>query len=109
MTGFLIDVEGPDHGAVVKTSLAKLELLKSQINNSQLMVDIAEKEIEGDIKKLKDYLFLSQQSHVADLIWVLGELKGVLLHWGEDEISNAATKDRVQNFVSALSRKIKEN
>jgi len=109
MSAFLIDVEGPNHEDVVKTSLAKLEILKSQIQNSQRLVDIAEEEIKGGIRNLRDNLFLSQQSHVADLIWVLGELKGILASWGETEILNAATKDRVQNFTKALSRKIKDN
>lgn len=104
---FLIDVEGPSHDHVVKGTLAKLNLLKSQINNSQLMVGIAEEEIEGGINRLRDNLFLSQQSHQADLIWIVGELKGVLAHWGETDVLNAATKDRVLHLTRALDEKIK--
>lgn len=109
MSVFLVDVEGPDHEAVVRSSLNKMELLKSQIRNSQILVDMAEEEVRSNIEKLRDGLFLSQQSHVADLIWVVGELKGVLAHWGEEETPNAATKDRVQQFVRALDNKIKES
>jgi hypothetical protein len=106
---FLIDVEGPNHEAVVQASLTKLEILKSQIKNSERLVDIAEEEIQGGIRNLRDNLFLSQQSHVADLIWVLGELKGVLASWGDTEYLTTMTKDRVQQFTKALEQKIKEN
>lgn len=50
-----------------------------------------------------------RQAHFADLTWVLGELKGVLANWGEDEISNAVTKKRVQHLVEALDNKIIED
>lgn len=106
MSAFLIDVEGPDHGPVVKGTLAKLEILKSQMKNSQLMVDIAEEEIQDGIRTLRDHLFLSRQSHQADLIWILSELKGVLAHWSDDEIENAATKERVLHLKQSLTSKI---
>lgn len=108
MTAFLIDVAGPDHKDMVKATLAKMAILKSQINNSKLMADIAEEEVQKGIRQILDDLFLSQQSHEADLVWVLGELKGVLASWGDTEYLTTMTKERVQNFVSALSRKIKE-
>lgn len=109
MSTFLIDVKGPDHEPVVRESLDKMELLKSQIANSQTLVGMAEEEVRKSIERLRDQLFLSSQSHVADLIWVVGELKGVLASWGEEEIPNAMTKERVQNFVLSLNNKIKDN
>jgi hypothetical protein len=51
---------------------------------------------------------LTKMSHTADLSWVVGELKGILASWGETEILNAATKDRVQHLVQALDEMIKE-
>jgi len=108
VSAFLIDVEGPDHAEVVKTSMAKLEILKSQIKNSQLLVEIADKEIQAGIQRLRDNLFLSQQSHVADLIWIVGELKGTVATWGDDEFHIAASKERVQHLLTSLSNKIKE-
>lgn len=107
MSAFLIDVEVPCHESAVRESLAKLELLKSQMRNSQLIVDIAEEEIRGNIQKLRDSLFLSRQSHEADLIWILGELKGTIAAWGDDEFHQAVTKDRVLNLVKALDEKTK--
>jgi hypothetical protein len=109
VTAFLIDVAGPDHEAAVKTTLAKMQILKSQINNARLMADIAEEEVQKGIRQLRDNLFLSQQSHEADLVWVLGELKGVIASWGDTEYLTTMTKERVQNFVSVLSKKIKDD
>ena len=68
MTAFLIDVAGPDHEAAVKTTLAKMQILKSQINNARLMADIAEEEVQKGIRQLRDNLFLSQQSHEAESV-----------------------------------------
>ena len=61
------------------------------------------------VDRVATELDLSRMSHVSDLLWVLGELKGVLASWGETEILNAVTKDRVQHLVIALADKIKEN
>lgn len=108
MSTFLIDVEGPNHDLVVKESLAKLEILKSQINNSQLMVGIIEEEVQKGIRNLRDNLFLSRQSHEADLIWIVGELKRVLLHWGDDETLNAASREIVRHLMTTLNEKVKE-
>jgi len=55
----------------------------------------------------KEYELL-KMSQVADLTWIVGELKMVLIHWGDTEILNAVTKERVQHLMSALSDKIKE-
>lgn len=125
MSAFLIDVEVPDHEPAVKKSLAKLELLKSQMKNSQLIVDIAEEEIRSNIHKLRDSLFLSRQSHEVDLIWILGELKAIITSWPNDGVSAttdpmdfsasvsdvrvAVIKDRVQHLATALDEKVKES
>jgi len=51
---------------------------------------------------------LLKQSHLADLTWVSTELKAILASWGEGEIPNAMTKDRVQHLSSALVQMIEE-
>lgn len=60
------------------------------------------------VDRVASELDLSKMSHTADLLWVVGELKGVLANWGETEILNAVTKERVQHLAQALDEKIKE-
>lgn len=124
MSAFLIDVEGPDHEPVVRDSLNKMELLKSQIGNSQTLVGMAEEEVRRNIERLRDSLFLSKQSHVADLIWVVGELKAILASWIDaktpvdqplnfdisiSDVQVAVARERVQHLATALTEKIKDD
>lgn len=67
------------------------------------------KSLCASVDRVANEQILLRQSHLADLTWVLGELKGVLANWGEDEISNAVTKQRVQHLVEALDTKIIED
>lgn len=52
---------------------------------------------------------LLKMSHIADLVWIVGELKAVLASWGESEILNEMTKERVLHLTTALNDKIKES
>ena len=110
MSAFLIDVEGPDYELSVEKYLSRLDILKTQVKNFQLLVDMADEDVRGTIGRLGDSLFLSRQSHQADLIWILAELNGVLLHWGEDDNFDAGVaKSKVQYLITTINEKFKEN
>lgn len=64
--------------------------------------------LRSDVERVANEQILLKQSHIADLSWIVTELKGVLASWGDTEILNAVTKERVRHLVVALTEKIEE-
>ena len=60
------------------------------------------------VDRVVQQLNLANMSHKADLLWIIGELKGTLASWGDTEILNEVTKERVQHLVATLGEKIRE-
>lgn len=113
---FPLDVMDMNYEAVTTEHLMRLEFLKGYIRNenlAMLFLAVAEEQEEKEkarskFRSLESNLFVSRQMHEADLVWILGELKGALASWGHDEIHDAVTKERVQRLVSAIVEKIDE-
>ncbi len=64
---------------------------------------------------------LLKQNHLADLLWVVGELKAILSSWTDTgapplnfdisigEIQVAVARERIQHLATALTEKVKDD
>lgn len=80
-----------------------------------LLQGVEDKNVESPIltlarsvDRVANELDLTKMAHTADLLWIVGELKSLLAHWGDGEISSAVTKEQVRHLATALDEKIKE-